>query len=205
MNKLKDLVDKCQANNDKLAKTDKYISDLKKISETDPSNKSLAKQLTKLDVEMALTNKTANKDAQKLLNKLSLTDMTSRKAELDKEFDFLQKDKQNNNLELQKLQQRMSSGKAKCDSNFSLSGFDKTSRNQMSQPLSKMSVKSDQWLEKQVLDLDKIDKMVKQDLKEIESKLDKINHKMNSKKMNEFEMANITNHISSIKQNQLGK
>jgi uncharacterized protein YbcC (UPF0753/DUF2309 family) len=66
-------------------------------------------------------------------------------------------------------------------------------------------VKSDQWLEKQVLDLDKIDKMVKQDLKEIESKLDKINHKMNSKKMNEFETANITNHISSIKQNQLGK
>jgi len=205
MNKLKDLVDKCQANNDKLAKTDKYISDLKKISETDPSNKALATQLTKLDVEMALTNKTANKDSQKLLNKLSLTDMTSRKAELDKEFDFLQKDKKNNNLELQKLQQRMSSGKGKCDSNFSLSGFNNTSRNQMSQPLSKMSVKSDQWLEKQVLDLDKIDKMVKQDLKEIESKLDKINHKMNSKKMNEFEMANITNHISSIKQNQLGK
>jgi len=188
MNKLKVLVDKCQANNEKLAKTDKYISDLKKISDTDPNNKSLAKQLTKLDVEMTLTNKSASKDAQKLLNKLSLTDMASRKAELDKEFDFLQKDKSN------------------IDKSIIANKCGNTSRNELNKQLSKVSVngkKGDQWLEKQVLDLDKIDKMVKTDLKEIEGKLDQINKKITTKKMSNFEVANLNNQISSIKQNEL--
>jgi hypothetical protein len=225
MNKLKELVSKCQSNTDKITKMEKYIEDLKKISKSNPQDQTISKQLEKLDKEMTLTNKTADKDAQELLGNLSLTGMVSKKAELDKEFDFLKRDK--DNIELQNIQNRMANTTGRCASdtlkhsventisglsntknNGIISGLDKSQRIIPGINISKnqkIAVNSDgkQWLEKQMIDLDKIDKMVKNDLKQIEGKLDKINQKITNKNMTQLEVANLTNHITSIKQNEL--
>jgi seryl-tRNA synthetase len=60
------------------------------------------------------------------------------------------------------------------------------------------------WLQSKILDLDKIDKVVKSDLEEIQMKLSKFNKKITNSNMSDKEAASLKNDISSIQQNQLG-
>jgi hypothetical protein len=60
------------------------------------------------------------------------------------------------------------------------------------------------WLQSKILDLEKIDQVVKNDFKDIQTKLSKLNKKIASSNMTNTEAAILKNDISSIQQNQLG-
>ena len=60
------------------------------------------------------------------------------------------------------------------------------------------------WLQSKILDLEKIDKIVKDDLKDIQDKLSNYNKKIAKSNMSNSEAAILQNNISSIQQNQLG-
>jgi hypothetical protein len=218
MNKMKELVAKCQANDEKLASMQKYIDDLKNISGKNPQNALINTQLDKITAEMASTQSDASKDAKKLIQKLTINDMISAKENLDKDFEDLDKTNKNlkKNIELDLLNQNLmgtpSLRSLKDTVENTISGLDKTDRlipglqsaNDKCGTSQASKVGKYGWLQSKILDLDKIDKVVKSDLEEIQMKLSKFNKKITNSNMSDREAASLKNDISSIQQNQLG-
>lgn len=198
MENLKDLVTKCQANEKTIASMQKYIEDMKKIG--------TSSEVSKLKNEFDMIQKDASKDATKLLDavnaRLTLGDMANKKFDIDKDIDDLLKGRDaqfmKDNLELQKIQDRLKEKTGKC------APINRTDRLQPFSKDQKMNGNGT-WIKKQMIDLDKIEQMVQRDLKEIEGKLNKMNQKVDkyqaTNKLSPVEAAKITNEISSIRKN----
>ncbi len=208
MEKMKELVSKCQLNDDQLDKMKKHIGDMKGLgSESD---------LLKLKGEYKDLQKRADRDSDKLLAmvnaKLSLGDAINRKFSLDQEVEDMiygkDADLLNQNIELQKLSQ-----KGRCTKRAPsilpkkapvpvLPAFGKTDR---IQPFSSAQKLPGSVNKRQLLDLEKIERMVMNDLKDIEGKLNKMNQKVDkyqsNKKLSDAEAAKINNDIDVIKKN----
>jgi hypothetical protein len=228
MNKLKDLVTKCQANDEKLANMQKYIDDLKNISGANPQNQAINTQLDKLTAEMATTQSDAAKDAKKLIQKLTINDMIAAKDKIDKEFEDLDKSNNKNlkkNIELDLLNKNLTGSDTPSLQSLkntvadtisgldkTISGLDKTNRllpglqsmNDTCGTSQTSKIAKYGWLQSKILDLEKIDKIVKDDLKDIQDKLSNYNKKIAKSNMSNSEAAILQNNISSIQQNQLG-
>ncbi len=193
MEKMKELITKCQSNEKQLESMQKYIEDMKKLGASN--------EVAKLKNEFDLVQKDASKDAMKLLDKvnarMTLGDMANKKFSIDKDIDDLLKGRDaqfmKDNLELQKIQEKL----GKC------TPINKTDRLQPFAKSQKLNGNgSGAWIKKQMIDLDKIEQMVQTDLKEIEGKLNKMNQKVQTNnKMTNVEAAKLTNEISSIKKN----
>jgi hypothetical protein len=209
LDKMKELVKKCQENQNKLSVMEQQMIDLKKISELQPDNKCLKQQINKLDREIQSTEKISDKDAQKLINKLddtgkdttqlNLVDIVNAKLDIDKQMKDLL-DSQGN-IELQNL-------KEKCGSASNIGAIGKFDRLQLgtgtnNQSQGELGVNGNgdskkRWLKKQMLDLDKIEQMVKADLKEIEERLNKLNQRVSrTNSLSPQETVKIQNNISS--------
>ena len=167
---------------------------------------------------MDLTQSNASKDAKKLIQKLTIADMISSKQNIDSEFEDLNKTNKNlkKNVELDLLKQSLtgtpSLSSLKNTVENTISGLDKTDR-----LLPGLQSATDQcgtsqaskigrygWLQSKILDLEKIDKLVKTDLKDIQIKLSQFNNKIANSNMSNIEAAKLKNDISSIQQNELG-
>lgn len=205
LDKMKELVKRCQENEGKLATMEQSIENLKKLSGQEPANKCIQQQITKLDKEMRSTEKVADKDLEKLKNtleskdtkRMTLEDIINSKLMIDDELKDLITSK--DNYELLNLQ------KKKCS-------IDKTGR---TTPFSSSNVLgkkingngyNSKWLKQQILDLDKIEEIVKNDLKEIENRLNKMNEKVSSSNVLSIgESAEIKNDISSLLNKSIAK
>jgi hypothetical protein len=194
MNKMKDLVAKCQASMDKTDKINKSITDVKAITTINPQNIGIKQQLEKLHKEKTHTYAQLTKDSGKLLDKMSLVQMINSKAAQHKDYEFLHK----KNIELANLSKRTDINNL-LKTDRIIPGGNASIRN------SKITVKADgkNWLEPQKIDLKKIQKMVHADFVDIEKKLDMINKKIDVSKMSDLDAAKLKDKISQLKQNKI--
>jgi hypothetical protein len=195
MNKIKDLLAKCQANVYKSDNIDKSIQNVKAMTAINPQNLTLKQHLEKLHKEKTQTYKQSCKDSSKLLDKMSLVKMIDQKAAQNNDYEFLRK----KNIELANLSKQTHINNILNRDQRLVPGADATIKR------SKISVPADgkNWLEPQKIDLKKIQKMILSDFSDIEKKLDMINKKIDTSKMSNLEAAKLTNKISEIKQNKL--
>jgi hypothetical protein len=71
MNKLKELVAKCQMNNDTISKMDTNITDMKAIANINPNNNKIHTDIKHFNNELITTKLAAQSDTKKLIGKLS--------------------------------------------------------------------------------------------------------------------------------------
>ncbi len=196
MNKMKELLAKCQANVDKSEHIDKNIQNIKAMRTINPQNLTLKQHLDKLHKEKSQTYKQTCKDSSKLLDKMSLVKMINQKAAQNNDYEFLHK----KNIELANLRKKTDiNGLLKRDSRLIPGGEATIKKSSITVPADGKN-----WLEPQKIDLKKIQKMIRSDFADIEKKLDMINKKIDTTKMSNLEAAKLTNKISEIKQNKLG-
>jgi hypothetical protein len=189
MNKMKELVAKCQDNKNKVEILDKSISTKKLLSSADPANTKIVDDLQNLQTQKSEAVKCVKKDTKKLVDSEKLAQLVNRQADSERDYDFLHSKKKN--IELSKLKKHITP---------QMEGlFDNATRVMPGGvSLGDSKVVSSKG---ETVDLGKIERMIRDDFSELEKKLDKISSKLNTDKMSNLEVAKLNNTISTIKKN----
>jgi hypothetical protein len=189
MNKMKELVAKCQDNKNKVEILDKSIGTKKLLSSAEPANTKIVDDLQNLQKERSEAVQCVKKDTRRLVNSEKLAELVNRQAKSERDYEFLHSKKKN--IELSKLKKHITPQMESL--------FDNATRvmpGGVSLGDSKVvSTKGES------VDLGKIEKMIRDDFSELEKKLDKISSKLNTDKMSNLEVAKLNNTISTIKKN----
>jgi hypothetical protein len=189
MNKMKELVAKCQANTNKVEILDKSIGAKKSLAIAEPANTKIVKDLQHLQTQRSEAVQCVNKDTRRLVNSEKLSELVNRQAKYEHDYEFLHSKKKN--IELSKLKKQITPEMESL--------FDNTSRVMPGGvSLGDIKVANNKG---QTVDLGKIEKMIRDDFSELEKKLDMISSKLNTDKMSNLEVAKLNNTISTIKKN----
>jgi hypothetical protein len=197
MNKMKELVAKCQANTNKVEILDKSIGARRAMAKMDTTNPKLMGELKQLEAQRSEAVKCVRKDTKRLVDSQKLAELVNKQAQAENDYEFLHAKKKN--IELAKLRKRMTPQMESL--------FDNSNRLEpggMTMGATKVSIGSGAG--KESVDLGKIEKMIHDDFSELEKKIDLITAKLNGKKnMSNVEVAKLNNRLATIKKNSVMK
>ena len=188
MNKMKELVAKCQAGANKVEILDKSIGAKQDMAKVEPANTSIANDLDRLRAQRTEAVNCVRKDTRRLVNSDKLAELVNRQAQSQNDYEFLHSNKKN--IELSKLRKRMTP---------EMEGlFNSSNRLQpggMAMGTTKVAIGPN----KESVDLGKIEKMIHDDFSDLEKKIDIITAKLNGgKKMSNIEIAKLNNKLAQV-------